>query len=221
MRDLLLGTYGCPSNSRSCRGIRTERKVFPILRRQALRPARAVAEHVQCFSGGQQFAGRVVQDFVGKANGAPASLGNSGANPQQVVVTSRTQITAMCFRHDDESAVLPLHLFIGDAAFAHIFHPADLEKYEIVSVVDHVHLVGLSVAHARDRFRKSAHVVVIRLTSAAGAFPEKPTGPRENRAWSEWLRLRPRPARCGGQFPLGWLAPAGAWLPERRRGCWR
>src|ERR1700722_5431520 len=54
--------------------------------------------------------------------------------------------------NNDEAVVFGLHAFVLETELAAEFHAADLKPGEIISVVNHTHLVGFGVAHAHCGF---------------------------------------------------------------------
>src|ERR1700730_16573466 len=132
-------------------------------------------------AGSQHCAAVVAQNFVSKTDAAAAGFAHTRPDPQQVVVSRRAEIAAARFGNHDITIVLPLHLLVGDTSLAHVLDAPDLEKCEVVAVVDHAHLVGLFIAHAHECFGKFAH----------------PLGPPDQRGW-RFSRNAASPSRKSG-----------------------
>src|SRR5882724_8479473 len=109
--------------------------------------AGTVAGDVDGVAGGQEFAVGLAKEFVAEFQGAVFCFEDAGADDQEFVVAGGMMIAAVDVGDDDEGVVLSFHQFVIKAEGAHQLDAADLEPNQVVRVIHHAHLVGLSVAH--------------------------------------------------------------------------
>src|SRR5271170_2902786 len=131
--------------------LRSDGEISAIFLRQRFQPALAVADRVNSFPGGDNFT-RSVEDFIAETDGAPIRSGDPGANKQNVVKSRRPFVAAIGLGYDDKTIVLNFHLLVFESEFAAKLDAAHLKPGEVISVIDHSHLIGLCVANANLRF---------------------------------------------------------------------
>src|SRR5215472_14808745 len=78
-------------------------KIAPVFFGQRLGAAAAVADHMQGFPGGQQFAGGMVENLITETQRAALRFRHAGANEQNIVEASRLLIAAAGLGDDDEA----------------------------------------------------------------------------------------------------------------------
>src|SRR2546422_6902350 len=115
---------------------------------QRLRAPIAVGAHVRRLAGGQALAGCVVDYFIGKAQGARASLSDASADAQEIVVTRWTQVAAVRLGYHNVAVVFHLHLLVGESQLPEQLDAPHFKPDEEIRVVHHAELVRFGVAHA-------------------------------------------------------------------------
>src|SRR5690242_18463583 len=78
------------------------------------------------------------------------------ANNNLIVVARGCFVPAACVDHGDVAAVLLLHVFVRESELAEEFDAPDFKPHEMVGMINHAHLIGLSVANANRNFADAA-----------------------------------------------------------------
>ena len=71
---------------------------------------------------------------------------------QLIVVIGGSFVAAIAFGDDQESVFVLFQIAVGKASGPTKLGAANFKPDEIVCVIDHAHLVGLSIAHAQECF---------------------------------------------------------------------
>src|SRR5262249_8815232 len=66
-----------------------------------------------------------------------------------LIVINRCSVAANGFGDGDEAVFLAFHVAVGEAQLAHEFDTANFEPDQMVRMVDHTHLIGLGITHAK------------------------------------------------------------------------
>lgn len=121
-----------------------------VLIRETRRPAISIDQHVKRLTRRDR---RFIQafDLVAEPEGSSREFGDFGPNDQLVFVSGWILVAATRFGDDQEQTGLALHVAIRKAAVVAVLAPAYLKPNKIVRVVNHTHLVGLSIAHLHAR----------------------------------------------------------------------
>src|SRR6267378_1935810 len=64
------------------------------------------------------------------------------------VIPRRGLVAAAGVHYGDEASVIPLQVAISKSQLSHEFHAPDFEPDKVIGMIDHSHLIGLSVAYA-------------------------------------------------------------------------
>ena len=231
----------CGSRCAEMRGAKRfcGREVLAIFFGKRFRPPQAIADDVHRIAGGQQLAGRLMHDFVAEFHRAPLRGQHASAHQEHVIKSRGPFVTAMRVRHHDVTIVFGFHLFIFKAELPAQFHAPHFKPSEIISVIDHTHLVrlgvthtncGLGVIHGRSEvYQRTENVLercvnreitrrrrksgVLNSPSIWGcASPGRKPALRENLPCRGWRHFPAWPARFPAQFPFRHSAAAGAWF---------
>src|SRR5437763_11872807 len=76
-----------------------------------------------------------------------------------VVIAGWGFVPATSIYYSDKASVITLHIAIGKAQLPHQFHTPDFKPDEVIGMIDHAHLIGLSVAHPQPAFASRGLVI--------------------------------------------------------------
>src|ERR1700677_1026749 len=109
--------------------------------------------HVHRLALAQQQAVLDARYFVSEPNHRSTRCQQRGLHRQLIVIPRRRAIPYMHI-HNRDAATLALHLLVVEPHAANQLHSADLEPDEVVRVIHHAHLIGLSVSHPHPRLTR-------------------------------------------------------------------
>src|SRR5579884_2090550 len=142
------GRFGQSNDSFLC-NFHLCKKKFTIFLGQGTGPAFVIDDNVRGLAFSQQQIVGLSVNLISEDQDAPPHSRKASLDQDFVVITGRRFVATLRLRDNDAEAVFPLHVAVFEAMLPAKLRPANLKPNEVIGVIDHAHLVRLSVADTK------------------------------------------------------------------------